>query len=127
MTSEMPCFAAQPERGRTRPAWPAGISTAMPVPTLARAPGSSARRLGRVEVEPGVASCARGTAAWRVGGQALRLGSVHASGGPLTVNSSKRCASAFGTLALHEDALGALLALEVARELVELRQAAPSA
>ena len=45
-TSAMPCRAARPERGSTRPAWPSGIATAMPVPTLARSPGPSVRGLG---------------------------------------------------------------------------------
>src|SRR6476661_3807564 len=37
----MPCRAASPERGWTKPAWPSGIATARPVPTSARSPGPS--------------------------------------------------------------------------------------
>ena len=33
--SAIPCLAASPERGSTSPAWPSGIATATPVPTLA--------------------------------------------------------------------------------------------
>ena len=50
-----PVRAASPERGSTRPAWPSGISTAIPVRTEARSPGAERGRLERVQVEPGVA------------------------------------------------------------------------
>ena len=47
----MPCRAARPERGCTKPAYPSGISTTMPVETTARSPGprigASRRRRGR--------------------------------------------------------------------------------
>ena len=53
LTIERPCLAASPDRGTTRPAWPSGISMAIPVGTMARPPRSSrlARRLsGRVGI-----------------------------------------------------------------------------
>src|SRR5918996_1759473 len=40
LTTPIPCRAARPERGWTKPAYPSGISTATPVPTSARSPGS---------------------------------------------------------------------------------------
>ena len=51
-TSAMPCRAASPERGSTSPAWPSGIATAMPVPTLARSPGLERAASAREQVEP---------------------------------------------------------------------------
>ena len=51
----MPCAQREPERGSTSPAWPAGISTAIPVPIAARSPGPIERRLGGVQVEARVA------------------------------------------------------------------------
>ncbi len=51
----MPCFAARPERGWTKPACPSGIATARPVPTSARAAGRQLDSLARGEVEPRVA------------------------------------------------------------------------
>src|SRR5262249_11868946 len=40
-TTPIPFRAARPERGCTKPAYPSGISTAIPVPTSARSPGAS--------------------------------------------------------------------------------------
>ena len=51
----MPCRAARPERGWTKPAWPSGIATERPVPTAARSPGAELDALARREIEARVA------------------------------------------------------------------------
>ncbi len=51
----MPCFAARPERGCTKPAYPSGIATARPVGTSARSPGRELDALAGGEVEARVA------------------------------------------------------------------------
>ena len=65
VTTAIPCRAARPDRGWTKPAYPSGIATASPVPTSARSPGpsdlvrarrgrgrSSRRRPGRERARP---------------------------------------------------------------------------
>ena len=49
-TLPSPCRAARPERGITKPAWPGGIATAIPVPTT-RAPAQLDALAGR-EIDP---------------------------------------------------------------------------
>ena len=55
----MPCRAARPERGWTKPAWPSGIATARPVPTVARSPGPSSTRSHAERSRPASPSYAR--------------------------------------------------------------------
>ena len=59
----MPWRAARPERGSTRPAWPSGIATAIPVPTLARSPGPIVAASAARRSQPASWSCARSGAA----------------------------------------------------------------
>ncbi len=53
LTSAMPWRTASPERGRTCPSWPGGISRASPVGTSRRSPGASVQRLVGAQVQPG--------------------------------------------------------------------------
>ena len=55
LTTPMPCRAARPDRGCTNPAYPSGISTAIPVATIARSPGPSTTRSQAARSNPGVA------------------------------------------------------------------------
>src|SRR4051794_41100147 len=58
LTSAIPCRAASPERGRTSPACPGGISSAMPVATLARSPAARVTGSAAWRSSPASPSCA---------------------------------------------------------------------
>src|SRR4051794_27517005 len=126
LTSAIPCRAASPERGRTSPACPGGISSAMPVATLARSP----------------AARVAGSAAWRsspASPSRARAGIRAPSRSFMTFNSTERKLLAWagavavdGELgeAVHERrrdpradeyAVAPVLALEVPGDVVKLR------
>src|SRR4051794_21381435 len=125
LTSAIPCRAASPERGRTSPACPGGISSAMPVATLARPP----------------AARVAGSAAWRsspASPSRARAGIRAPSRSFMTFNSTERTLLAGpGAVAVdgelgeamderrrdsrsHEHAVAAIRPLEVAGNVVEL-------
>ena len=84
----MPWRAARPERGTTRPACPAGMATAIPVPTLARSPGPIVTASAACRSYPGVALVGLGR---RARGRAQPAEAQRHSGAPPFVEKrSKR-------------------------------------
>ena len=96
-TSAMPWRAARPERGSTRPAWPSGIATAIPVPTLARSPGPIVAASAARRSQPASCSCAR-SGARAASAEALELDD-QAGSWPLRSYGRRRSATAAGTRA----------------------------
>ena len=86
----MPCRAARPERGCTKPAWPSGIATARPVPTTSPAPPVRARRARRRRDRGRRRRRTRASGSDRVVAQALDRAARSRASAPLGVASATR-------------------------------------
>src|SRR6476646_808831 len=136
----MPCSAASPERGRTRPATPGGSAIATPVATTARSPGASATpsaqrrsrpaspgrvRCGGCAPSRRTVTCSSSIAGAVTMAATLAGGSDAAAVLVAVAHGEARVALGHcgGDAAADAHALGSVGALQVARDLVQLGQA----